>query len=117
VGCRLPGQNRSGRATCFCGAEWAGAAMPSPSERQAEPTIRMALNGGYDLLEVKCNACQRVSLVALRAVDRPLKTPIWKLESSLFCERCSKPRWRQRAHILGLIFAKPDPEPGRQRKR
>jgi hypothetical protein len=97
---------------------WAGGpAMPSPGERQAEPTIGMALNGSYDLLEVKCNACQRVSLIALRAVERPLDTPIWKLEPSLFCEPCSKPSRRQRAHILGLTCAKPDPEPGRQRKR
>jgi hypothetical protein len=97
---------------------WAGGpAMPSSGERQAQPTIGMALNGGYDLLEVKCNACQRVSLVALRTIDRPLRTPIWKLEPSLFCEPCSKPQWRQRAHILGLTFARPDPEPGRQRRR
>src|SRR6476660_4824299 len=48
---------------------WAGGpAMPSPGEPQAEPTIVKAINGGYDLLEAKCNRCDRVSLVALRAL-------------------------------------------------
>src|SRR6476661_2024920 len=46
---------------------WAGGpAMPSPGEPQAEPTIAKAINGGYDLLEAKCNRCERVSLVALQ---------------------------------------------------
>jgi hypothetical protein len=45
---------------------WAGGpAMPSPGEPQAEPTIGKAINGGYDLLEAKCNRCDRVSLVPL----------------------------------------------------
>jgi hypothetical protein len=93
---------------------WAGGpAMPSPGEPQANPTIGMALNADYDLLEVKCNACQRVSLVPLRAVKRRPETPLWKLEPSLMCEICSTPSWRQRAHIIGLVCPKPDPEPGR----
>jgi hypothetical protein len=29
--------------------------VPSPGEPQAEPTIAKAINGGYDLLEAKCN--------------------------------------------------------------
>ena len=46
---------------------WAGGpAMPSAGETQANPSVGMALNAGYDFLEVKCDACQRVSLVALR---------------------------------------------------
>jgi hypothetical protein len=50
---------------------WAGGpAMPSPSEPQAEPTIGKAINGGYDLLEAKCNRCDRVSLVTLRSLKR-----------------------------------------------
>jgi hypothetical protein len=33
---------------------WAGGpAMPSPGDRQAEPTIGKAINGGFDLLEAK----------------------------------------------------------------
>jgi hypothetical protein len=94
-----------------------GPAMPSPGEPQANPTIGKAISGGYDLLEAQCNRCDRVSLVPLRALDRAPDTPIWKLEAALFCEPCSSRRWRQRAHILGLTFARPDPEPGRQRKR
>ena len=68
---------------------WAGGpAMPSPGEPQANPTIRKALNAGYDLLEAKCNRCRRISLVPLRAQAAP-STPIWKLEPALYCEPCS----------------------------
>lgn len=100
---------------------WAGGpAMPSPSEPQAEPTIGKALNAGYDLLEVKCNRCRRVSIVALRALARPIETPIWKLEPVLFCEPCSEIRAggrKQRAHILRLTFSRPDDEPAHQGER
>lgn len=93
---------------------WAGGpAMPSPGGPQAEPTIGKAINGGYDLLEAKCNRCDRVSLVALRALKQPLDTPVWKLEAALCCEPCSEGRHysrRQRAHIMGLTYAPPDPE-------
>jgi hypothetical protein len=99
---------------------WAGGpAMPSPGEPQAEPTIAKAINGGYDLLEAKCNCCKRVSLVALRALKHPPDTPVWKLEAALYCEPCSEGRnysRRQRAHILGLTYARPDPEPQRSSK-
>ena len=84
---------------------WAGGpAMPSPGEPQAEPTIAKAINGGYDLLEAKCNRCDRVSLVALRALKHQLDMPVWKLEAALYCAPCSEGRpytRRQRAHILG----------------
>jgi hypothetical protein len=93
---------------------WAGGpAMPSPGERQAEPTIAKAINGGYDFLEAKCNCCDRVSLVPLRALKHPPDTAVWKLEAALYCEPCSNGRQysrRQRAHILGLTYARPDPE-------
>jgi hypothetical protein len=93
---------------------WAGGpAMPSPGEPQAEPTIGKAINGGYDLLEAKCNRCDRASLVPLRSLKHPPETPVWKLEAALYCEPCSEGRHysrRQRAHILGLTFARPDPE-------
>jgi hypothetical protein len=93
---------------------WAGGpAMPSPGEPQAQPTIGKAINGGYDLLEAKCNRCDRVSLVALGSLTHPPETPVWKLEAALYCEPCSEGRHysrRQRAHILGLTFARPDPE-------
>lgn len=94
---------------------WAGGpAMPSPGEAQANPTIGKALNAGYDLLEVKCICCRRVSLVSLRTIKRPPSAPLWKLEPVLFCEPCSEkaPGGRkQRAHILKVTCAKPDPEP------
>jgi hypothetical protein len=55
---------------------WAGGpAMPSPGEPQAEPTIGKAINGGYDLLEAKCNRCDRVSLVPLRTLKHPPGDP------------------------------------------
>src|SRR5260370_40247649 len=98
---------------------WAGGpARRSPAEPQAAPTITKAINGGYDLLEAKCNRCDRVSLVALRSLKHPPGTPVWKLEAALFCEPCSEGRHycrRQRAHILGLTYARPDPEAPRAR--
>jgi hypothetical protein len=55
--------------------------MPSPGEPQAEPTIGKAINGGYDLLEAKCNRCDRVSLVPLRSLKHPPETQSgsWRL--------------------------------------
>jgi hypothetical protein len=96
---------------------WAGGpAMPSPGDPQAEPTIAKAINGGYDLLEAKCNRCHRVSLVPLRALKHPPDMPVWKLDAALYCEPCSEGRHysrRQRAHILGLTYARPEPEPSK----
>jgi hypothetical protein len=70
---------------------WAGGpAMPSPGDPQAEPTIAKAINAGFDLLEAKCNRCDRVSLVPLRALRHPPETPVWKLEAALHCEPCSE---------------------------
>src|ERR1700716_3978390 len=93
---------------------WAGGpAMPSPGDPQAEPEIAKAINGGYDLLEAKCNRCDRVSVVALLALKHPPETPVWKLEAALYCEPCREGRHysrRQRAHILGLTYARPEPE-------
>jgi hypothetical protein len=86
--------------------------MPSPGEPQAEPTIGKAINGGYDLLEAKCNRCDRVSLVALRSLKYPPETPVWKLEATLYFEPCSEGRHysrRQHAHIFGLTYARRDP--------
>jgi hypothetical protein len=85
--------------------------MSSPGEPQANPTIRKALNAGYDLLEAKCNRCRRISVVPLRGLKRALGTPIWKLEAALYCEPCSEKKVggrRQRAHILRLTCARPD---------
>jgi hypothetical protein len=60
--------------------------------------------------------CNRVSLVPLRTLRQPPETPVWKLERALYCEPCSEGRHysrRQRAHILGLTYVRPDSEPGR----
>jgi hypothetical protein len=95
-------------------------AMPSPGEAQANPTIAKALNASYDLLEVKCNRCRRVSLVSLRAIKRPATTPpLWKLEPALFCEPCSETRpggRKQRAHVVKLTCANPEGEDARQKR-
>jgi hypothetical protein len=59
---------------------WAGGpAMPSPGAPQAEPMIAKAING----VEAKCNCCDRVSLVPLRALKQPPEMPVWKLEVAL----------------------------------
>jgi hypothetical protein len=63
---------------------WAGGpAMPSPGDPQAEPTIAKAINGGYDLLEAKCNRCYRVSLVrsARSSIRRIHQCGSWRLRS------------------------------------
>jgi hypothetical protein len=100
---------------------WAGGpAMPSPGDPQAEPTIGKAINCGFDLLEAKCNRCDRVSLVPLRSVNQPLETPVWKLEAALYCAPCSEGKAysrRQRAHILCLTYARPDPDTTRVRSK
>ncbi len=57
-----------------------GPAMPSPGDPQAEPTIGKAINGGFDLLETKCNRCDWVSLaslVPLRTLRQPPETLVW----------------------------------------
>jgi hypothetical protein len=47
------------------------------------------------------------------ARKHPQDTPVWKLEAALYCEPCSEGRHysrRQQAHILGLTYARPEPE-------
>ncbi len=51
------------------------------------------------------------------ALQHPPDTPVWKLEAALYCEPCSEGRHysrRQRAHILGLTYDRPNPEPNAQ---
>src|SRR3979490_2294598 len=57
----------SGKCAGFLGILRPGA------RSQAEPTIAKAINGGYDLLEAKCNRCDRVSLVPLPALKHRRK--------------------------------------------
>lgn len=89
-------------AIMFCG----GPAQPSP-------TLGTALNAGFDLLEVRCNRCDRLSHADLKKVRRPLTVNLHTLEASLFCEQCSmSQKWKQRAHIVGLTCeTPPDGEP------
>ena len=63
-------------------------------------------------------------LVPLRALRHPPEAPVWKLEAALYCDPCSEGRHysrRQRAHILGLTYARPDSGgvevPGRKASR
>ena len=94
---------------------WAGGpAMPSPGDPQAEPTIGNAVDGGYDLLERSAIAA------TLRGLTHPAETPNWKLEAALYCLPCSEGRHygrRQRAHIIGLTYARPDLEPAKAKRR
>ena len=76
--------------------------------RQANPTIGKAINGGDDLLEAKCKRCRHLSLVPLRSVKRPVRTPTLMVEDALFCEPCSEGKHythRQRAFIVGVPVA------------
>jgi hypothetical protein len=64
---------------------WAGGpAMPSPGDPRAEPTIGKAINGGYDLLEAKCNRCDRVSLVPLRNGRRSRGADLMRKQASFW---------------------------------
>jgi hypothetical protein len=66
-------------------AMWAGGpARPAPGEAQADPTIGKAINGGYRLLEAKCNRCRRVSIMPGR---QPTETPVWKREAESYAGR------------------------------
>lgn len=63
---------------------WAtGEMRPVIDDRQANPTVGKAINGGYDLLEAKCKRCRHLSLVSLRDIRRPARTPILMLEDAL----------------------------------
>src|SRR4030081_2899614 len=85
--------------------------MPSPGDPQAEPTIGKAINGGDGFLLAKWNPGARGLPFPLRALKQPADTPVWRLEAALYCEPCSTGRHysrRQRTHILGLTYARPD---------
>lgn len=61
---------------------WAGGpAMPSPGEPQAEPTIAKAINGGFDLLEAKCNRAvtgSRSSTYTRSSIRRTRRSGSWR---------------------------------------
>jgi hypothetical protein len=90
------------------------------TRRAAGRADAKAINGGYGLLEAKCNRCDRVSLVALRSLKHPPGTPVWKLEAALFCEPCSDGRHIAVASARtssGLTYARPDLERPRMPRR
>ena len=78
-------------AIMFCGGPAVGS-----------PTIAAAINAGFPLLMVCCNRCDTKRDVDLRSVQRPRDSHVHLMEAALFCEACSTPRRRQRAHILWL---------------
>lgn len=90
---------KSWNAIMFCG----GPAMPSP-------TIAQAINGEHSCLIAKCNRCSRERDVDLRNLMRPADSQVHLIEAALFCEGCSTPQHKQRAHILWLRQDEP-PEP------
>jgi hypothetical protein len=88
-------------AAMFCG----GPAQPSP-------TIAMAINCGFGVLDVQCSRCGGNRDVDLDQVRRPRDVPLWKLEASLNCDRCRTETGRRtQAYIIGLKRSQPDPEP------
>lgn len=70
----------------FCQA-W-HAAMFAGGPAQPSPTIAMARNCGFSVLDVQCSRCGQNRDRDLAGVRRPSDTPLWKLEASLSCERC-----------------------------
>jgi len=63
-----------------------------PATAQPSLTLGDALNAGFGFLEVKCAGCETQSAIDLTIVRRPKHTPIWRLEQSLRCGRCSEQR-------------------------
>src|ERR1700755_2940644 len=62
---------------------WAAGEMrPVIDETNANPTIGKAINGGYDLLEAKCNRCRQVGPAARPGGQRPDQAAIWKPETA-----------------------------------
>jgi hypothetical protein len=76
---------------------------------------RQGHQGGYDLQPVRLGLADPAAIT-----EAPAGDPVWKLEAALYCEPCSEGRHfsrRQRAHILGLTYARPDPEQPRMPRR
>lgn len=53
---------------------------------EPSPSLRAAINGGFPWLRVECNACQQHAWIDMRKIQRPLETPIWRLERWLSCD-------------------------------
>ena len=52
---------------------------------QPSPTIEIALSCGYSFLRVRCPVCRQTAWIELEHLRRSGNTPVWKLESSLWC--------------------------------
>jgi hypothetical protein len=101
------GENDEGRRSMA-----GGPVMPSATRRHSRRSPRPSMAGTI-CSRPSANRCDRVSLVPLRALKQPPDTPVWKLERALYCEPYSEWRHysrRQRAAILGLTYARPDPD-------
>jgi hypothetical protein len=72
---------------------------------QPSPTIVQALNAGYGFLEVQCRRCETRTTVPLEFIRRPRDTPVWKLEASLTCRRCT-PFVRRRPQTILIKLTK-----------
>jgi hypothetical protein len=88
------------------------AAMFMGGPAQPSPSIEDALLSGHDLIEVRCNKCNRIERVPLAGIRRRKETPLHTLEASFGCEPChATHRFKPKAHIIGLVMSKPPEEP------
>lgn len=94
------------------------ARMWSGGPAQPSPTLGDALDAGFVILKVQCGSCHRLDETDLRSVRRKTTTPLWTMENSLFCKKCTEARgYRPRAHIVGLESGDaPSPETPRARQ-
>jgi hypothetical protein len=62
--------------------------MKQGGPREPSPSLRAALNGGYQFLWVQCGGCKQRAYVDLTQVKRPPATPVWALQRHLTCQHC-----------------------------
>lgn len=82
--------------------EWSYRMQLYGGPAQPSPTIGECLNSGYVWLQVQCQKCRRDVQVYLGRVKRDPRTPIWKLEPVLHCQRCRTPRYSPPVRLIKL---------------
>jgi hypothetical protein len=70
------------------------------------PTIDQCLNGGLAWLEVECARCKTRASRPLKAIRRPVETPVWALEASLRRRAGRTPRSSLPARMIKLTHAR-----------
>ena len=75
------------------------------------PTIAAAINGGCELLEVRCKRCGHESIVDLIDVVWPRDKQIHTLAKVLRCKACKDERKKPATDLVALRMRNPDGAP------